>query len=327
MNLGLKEKISISDIDTFNYENFADGKKTNYQKTKDSLYLSLNKKVNQDISIINTKNNNECNYKIIYEKNDFENEENENNKKHIYFYDNLDVSNIKIILSMTSQNIQRFLGKYLKISGFIAGMISHIIKNNENKINLKGTNIENYNGSFSETISTIINCYRQSTFKIFVGLSAKGILGGFFNFFKNDITNIKNNYLLRNRIPRALYGNFSSIRKYDAIDAYTIDMINNTKIIINEKKIDSKNIKFLKCEKIQQDNNKEYFILITTKNFIIYNKLNEKCEEVFDLDYIEKVNLLEEYIVHIIFDKSFKEVNYLHEIINFFHLLIFFFIY
>jgi hypothetical protein len=210
---------------------------------------------------------------------------------------------------MTSSNIKIFLGKYLKISGFIAGMISHIIKNNENKINLKGTNIENYNGSFSESISTIINCYRQSTFKIFVGLSAKGILGGFFNLFKNEIPNLKNNYLLRNRIPRALYGNFLSIRKYDAIDAYTIDMIYNNKIKINDKKINNENIKFLKCEKIHQENNKEYTIIITTKNLIIYNKSNEKCEEIFEFDFIEKVNLIEENIIYIKFNQLYEGVN------------------
>ena len=231
-----------------------------------------------------------------------------NYQQHNYFYNNLDISNLKIILSISSPNILRFLGKYLKLSGFIAGMISNIINNNENEINLKGDNIENYNGTLTETISTILNCYRQSTFKVFVGLSAKGIFGGFLNLFKNDSTDIRDNFKLRNRIPRAFYGNFFSIRKYDGMDAYIIDMINNFKFKIHEQ-FDYRYLRYLKCEKILGDDDKEYLFIITTKNLIIYNKSDEKCEEILEFIFIEEANLIEENIIYIKFNQSMDGVN------------------
>lgn len=230
-------------------------------------------------------------------------------RQHVYFFNTLEVSNLKIILSMTSKNIQEFLNKYLNLGGLISSMINHIMKSEENKINLKGTKIENYNGTIKDTIKTIINCYKQSTFKVFLGLSAKGIFEGFLNLFKSDLNDYRNNFLMRTRIPRALYGNYSSIRRYDKIDSQILDLVKNKKLKIHDN-FHPKSLKLLKCERFFDDKGREFYFIMTTKNLIIYSKSTEACIDILEYIFIDKCLVLEDLIIYIKFNQNIDEVKF-----------------
>ncbi len=306
-----RQKITLSDINERNMISYSDKKQNkkigknliennlinNYEITFNNLNES-DKTINKKTASMNSNINN-----IRSTKHD-----QKHVKQYVYYFNTLEISNLKIILSMSSRNIQCFLNKYLNLGGFISNMISHIMKSDENKINLKGAKIENYSGTIKETISTIIKCYSQSSFKVFLGLSAKGLFEGFLNLFKTDAFDYKNNYLLRTRIPRPLYGNFFYIKKYDTTDALVLDLINNRKLKIHEN-FDSKSMRYLKCEKLIDDIDREYYFIMTTKNLIIYSKTKESCVDILEYIFIENCNVFQDNILYIKFNQDIDGVE------------------
>jgi len=316
-----REKISISQIDLKNTLNYSPdiklSKSISFNKNnvtaKNMSFESDKKYINvDDISSANPNKDKDNFGKLNLNPTGVSahHHQHRNAKQHVYYFNTLEISNLKIILSMSSRDVQGFLNKYLNLGGFLSNMIAHIMKSEENKISLKGAKIENYSGTIKETISTIINCYRQSTFKVFLGLSAKGIFEGFLQLFKHDYQDYKNNYLLRTRIPRPLYGDFYYVKKYDTTDALVFDLIKNKKLKIHEN-FHARSKKFLKCEKLIDDVNREYYFIMTTKNLIIYSKTHESCIDILEYIFIEKSTVIQDDILYIQFNQDIDGVNIL----------------
>ena len=228
------------------------------------------------------------NYKdIIIKKNK---EKYANNQGLICFGSKFNFPSINIDFELTEINLEELLRDKVGCTDLLVWIGFGLVRQNQN-IYLERFIINNHFGDFSGLLVKMQNNYKSQMRNVILNIGFKGILGQIKQFFfSGNQTDENSTQVQKNRIryPRAFYGKYHYIKKYNEEESKIIDKIND---------LFQNDFKELFCNDILQSKNYIFYfsgssLFIFTKNYELYYKIDySNVEKVYN----EEENLIVAY--------------------------------